>query len=218
MSRVAGYRASIFALLTPGRSEAPRPENAISESGYASQAPGSVINDDQAYQDLNSPMDMSRQGSHQGGSMALFGLDQGQFDPLAGIGQGHLADPFNGTRDSTSRPHGSTLGHNASGLSLLSDAALQVPSPTDALMVSPGTHRGSVPSLRVSQFGFDGQAPQFKPVGWGGPPPVPQRYSWTSRPSSLIDNQDNLTSNRTDSGEYACSHCEKVKKRECDLR
>lgn len=201
-------------------SEAPRPDNAVSESGYASQPPPSVATEDQGYEhDLTSPleMSMSRQGSHQG-ELALFGLDHGYFDPLAGVGEGPLTDPFGGNRGSVPRQHGPTSGSIGNGLSVLHDAALQLASPVDSIMASPATHRGSVASMHVSQFGFSDVRPPFNPVHWSGPPLKRLKPDWTSKQASSMDAQDNLNANRTDSGDYACNHCEKFKKRECDLR
>lgn len=211
-----------FIMLMLYRSEAPRPENAMSDAGYGSQPPPTEATDDQAYQhDLTSPfeMSMSRQGSYQG-DLAVFG-GHGQLDTtLAGVGEGPFTDQFSTSRGSISYQNGPTA-----GLSVLYGAALQLASPKNSTMGPPGIHRGSLPSIQVSQFGFTElqptlSAPHSAPQEWGGPPAKPNKSTWTSRQASSLDNHDNLNANRTEDGDYACPSpgCNKVKRRECDLR
>lgn len=201
------------------RSEAPRPERAITESGYGSQPAGSVLSDGQLYQhDLMSPMEesMSRQYSNQD-DMALFGASDAPFDTLAGVGQGTFVDPFSTTRATESREYGS--GGMTDRLSVLHDAAqLQLGSPVDSILTSPAIYHTRVPSIRIDEAGFNDSLPTFTRSQWGRQPGKRVKNEWSAKSANASNSQDNLDANRTESGEYACPNCPKTKRRSCDLR
>lgn len=159
---------------------------------------------------------MSRQCSNQD-DMALFGTANPQFDTLAGVGEGTFTDPFNNIRATESRQYG--FGTTTNGLSVLHDAAQpQLESPVDSMLTSPAVYHGRVPDIRIDEFGLADSLSTFTQPQWDRPSTKRIKSEWAAKAVNTSNAQDNLDANRTESGEYACPECPKIKKRSCDLR
>ena len=196
------------------RSEHSRPENVRSESGYGSHAGPSQAGDGPGYQqELSSPMGpptMSRHASHQGDF--LFGFDDGHFDPLAGVGEGPVADQFAGNRDPRPRFHRPGFKTSDNGLSILHDAAQQqLASPVDSTVDSLLGSRRPPPDVLGSHGNYNGQAFTFGQTQIYGSPIKRQKTGGNT------NTQVDIKSGNAD-GTHICKECGKRKKRECDLR
>lgn len=197
------------------RSEAARPQQAITEFGDESLPPASVLEDRAYQQDAMSPM--SRQYSNQD-DMPLFGVANGHFDALAGVGEGPFADPFDGTQALNSRRYSHRSVDAPNGLSVLGDAALHLTSPVDSILTSPAVYHNRIPSIRVDEVGLTDSITALNQMHQDTHSHKRIKTEWGARATMASNSQDNLNANRTESGEFACPECPKIKKRECDLR
>ena len=154
---------------------------------------------------------MSGQGSHQG-DYGLFSFDQCQFDPLAEIGGGPMADNYNNTPEQSTRFQGPNFGTVESGVPAFQHATQQMTSQVDSILTSPMSHHSRIPSINFTQYEFNSQQPTFDQVQQEDRPVKRQRTSSVSEP------QDGLNALRTEDGHYRCKVCRKVRRRECDLR
>jgi len=202
--------------LTVRRSESLRPEDALTESGYAS-APSQTDPLEQSHQqDTSSPMGPGLPSQvHQPGDFPLFNLGQNSgMDELAGVGQGPLADPSMGHREPDIGLH---VPNNSSGygLSVLSDAAATMgshQSPKDSVMPTPDTPFGAIPSVRVSQYRFGAdQNHGLAQMQW------PEGPSGSPKRKMSHDGREGEHSGHPD-GDFECEVCGKRKKRDCDRR
>lgn len=154
---------------------------------------------------------MGRHSSKQGDFTTMFEYDHRQ-DTLAGVGA--VADQFTGRRESNGgfhRPR--TSASNGTGMAALYEAAQQLASPVEAMMLSPMSSHQSMPTVPpvtvYAHYGYQSQqSSQYPP---GDHSAKRQRYSGSS------EGHQGPASGAPD-GEHRCTVCDKTKKRECDLR
>ena len=215
---VESYEISLILRLTVQSSETARPENAVSESGYSSQHPSAALEGHKQLDTFPSPAttsfsahDVYRDGN------APINVDNIQPNPLAGIGAGSVEGSTMVYDMPAFQFDGMPPADTNARLFASSNTADHAISPIDSIIASPA-RMGFLPSINTGAFAVDGQPPAFTAIHWEEATmqepvtnPAPLHRASTSLRNSL-------SANRTADGQYACGECEKIFKRECDLR
>lgn len=168
----------------------------------------SIPPDEMVYQqDLSSPMDVSQYSSQSADFPTLLGHDSShQVAHTGGMVSDYHVNHMQETGVRFHIPQYSV----GDGMSMLHVAAhQQLASPVDS-MISPTTTRHSVPSIYVN----DNPCSQYDDMDVDRSP----KKSKTYPPASPTVSQATASCSNYVEGEHRCPECQKVKKRECDLR